>query len=238
MSEPLLCIENLNAYYGNVQVLWDIDMTINEGGIVSLVGANAGGKSTIVNCITGLHTDKTGSIIFKGKDISKCPANEIVELGITQVPEGRKLFPAMTVEENLEMGAYSKKAWNDRRETIEEVFSLFPRLRERRKQLANSLSGGEQQMCAIARGMVSKPTIMIIDEMSLGLMPQIVSELFQIIKKIASQGMTVILIEQDTKNSLKTSDYAYVLETGRLVMDGESETLLNDERLVKAYLGM
>lgn len=238
MSEELLRIENLNASYGTVQVLWDVSMSIKAGGITSLVGANASGKSTIVNCITGLHTDLLGSIKFKGNEIIKHSANEIVELGITQIPEGRKLFQAMSVEENLEMGAYTKKAWANKRKTIEYVYDLFPILKVRRKQTASSLSGGEQQMCAIARGLMSEPELIILDELSLGLAPKIVVNLFEILVEVSANGKTILLIEQDTKNSLAVSNYAYVLENGRVVMNGISKDLLNNEQLKKAYLGM
>ena len=234
----MLRIKNINVFYGDVQVLRDVSLEIKQGEIISLVGSNASGKSTTINTISGINPCRQGSIEFKGELISNKPTNKIVEMGLIQVPEGRKLFPEMTVLENLELGAYTPHARKDRKETMEMVFSILPKLKERETQLAGSLSGGEQQMCAIGRGLMAKPDLLMLDEPSLGLSPVMVQNVFKIILDIKKQGITVLLVEQNVKHSLKVSNRGYVLETGKLVMEGTGEELLNDEYLKKAYLGI
>lgn len=234
----MLRIKNIDVFYGDVQVLKDVSLEIKQGEIISLVGSNASGKSTTINAISGINPCRKGSIEFKGELISNKPPNKIVGMGLIQVPEGRKLFPEMTVLENLELGAYTPRARKDRKDTMEMVFSILPKLKERETQLAGSLSGGEQQMCAIGRGLMAKPDLLMLDEPSLGLSPVMVQNVFKIILDIKKQGITVLLVEQNVKHSLKVSDRGYVLETGKLVMEGTGEKLLNDEYLKKAYLGI
>lgn len=235
---PLLSLKNINVFYGDIQVLVDVSMTINQGEIVTLVGSNASGKSTTINTISGINKCRKGSIEYKGKVISNMAPNKIVELGIIQVPEGRKLFPQMTILENLELGAYTAKARKERKQTLDMVYTLLPKLKEREKQLAGSLSGGEQQMCAIARGLMAKPDLLMFDEPSLGLAPLMVQKVFEIIQDIKKQGITVLLVEQNVKQSLKIADRGHVLETGKIVIEGTGEELLNNEYLKKAYLGI
>lgn len=234
----MLRIKNIDVFYGDIQVLREVSLEIKQGEIISLVGSNASGKSTTINTISGINQCRQGSIEFKGELISNKPPNKIVDMGLIQVPEGRKLFPEMTVLENLELGAYTPRARKDRKETMEMVFGILPKLKERETQLAGSLSGGEQQMCAIGRGLMAKPDLLMLDEPSLGLSPVMVQNVFKIILDIKKQGITVLLVEQNVKHSLKVSDRGYVLETGKLVMEGTGEDLLNDEYLKKAYLGI
>ena len=234
----MLSIKNIDVFYGDVQVLRNVSLEIKQGEIISLVGSNAAGKSTTINAISGINACRQGSIEYKGQVISNKPPNKIVDMGLVQVPEGRKLFPEMTILENLELGAYTPHARKQRKETLEMVFSMLPKLKEREKQLAGSLSGGEQQMCAIGRGLMAKPELLMLDEPSLGLSPVMVQTVFQIVAEIKKQGITVLLVEQNVKHSLKVSDRGYVLETGKLVMEGTGDTLLSDEYLKKAYLGI
>lgn len=234
----MLKIEKLSVSYGEVRILWDVSMEIRQGQVVALVGANAAGKSTIINTISGLVKPTAGSISFQGREISVLPPYRIVELGICQVPEGRRLFPQMTVLENLELGAYTQRARKKLKESLEMVFSLLPDLKGKKGQLAGSLSGGQQQMCAIGRGLMACPDLLMLDELSLGLAPLVVKMLFELIVKIARQGMTILLVEQNVKHSLAIADTAYVLENGRIVMRGRAGDLARDPGLKKAYLGM
>jgi len=234
----LLEIKGLNAGYGDVQVLWDINLKVDEGQIVALVGANGAGKSSLLKVISGLLKPYTGQIIFRGEDITSRPSKEIVEGGIIQVPEGRRLFPRMTVEENLLLGAFRRRKPGNVRDHLEKVFSIFPRLEERKHQKAGSLSGGEQQMCAIARGLMGDPVLMLIDEMSLGLAPLIVDNLIDIVKEINQQGAGVLLVEQDVQLALDNSHYGYVLATGGIAMDGNSGELLANQEIKEIFLGL
>lgn len=234
----MLKVEKINLFYGEIQVLWDVSLEIKPGQITALVGANAAGKTSTIKAISGLEKISSGRITFDGKEIHKMDPHEIVEEGIIQVPEGRKLFNFMTVEENLELGAYSKRARQHFKKNLEYVYELFPVLAERKKQLAGSMSGGQQQMCAIARGLMANPRVLMIDELSLGLAPIMVQNLFKTLKEIVKRGITVLLVEQNVRQSLAISQEAYVLENGRITMSGKVETLVNDPHLRKAYLGM
>jgi branched-chain amino acid transport system ATP-binding protein len=234
----MLKIDKLNFSYGDMQVLWDIDLTVNEGEIVTVVGANGAGKSTTLKNISRLVKWESGTITFNGNDLAKHEPHEVVEMGIVQVPEGRKIFPEMTVVENLRMGSFIKSARPDRDANIDRVFHLFPRLKEREKQLGGTMSGGEQQMLAIARGLMANPKLILLDEPSLGLAPLLVKFIFDIIQEINKQGVTVLLVEQNVYQSLRIAHKAYVLETGRVVLSGKGEDLLNDDHVKKAFLGM
>jgi branched-chain amino acid transport system ATP-binding protein len=237
-KELLLEIKELSAGYGDIQVLWDINLNIDEGQVVALVGANGSGKSTLLRTISGLIKPYKGSITFQGEDITNRASKEIVAKGIIQVPEGRKLFPQMTVEENLMMGAFRRKKSKNPRPELKKIYSLFSRLEERSHQMAGSLSGGEQQMCAFARGLMGNPKLIFIDEMSLGLAPLIVDDLVDIVKEINKQGTSVLLVEQDVQLALDNSDYGYVISTGRVVMEGDSKTLLKNQEIKEIYLGL
>ncbi|HEX8961199.1 MAG TPA: ABC transporter ATP-binding protein [Geobacteraceae bacterium] len=234
----MLKIEKLNFSYGDLKVLWDIDLEVHEGEIVTVVGSNGAGKSTTLKNISRLVEPTSGSIAFAGRDVNRMEPHEVVEQGIVQVPEGRKIFPEMTVLENLRMGSYARSARKDREANIERVFTLFPRLKERQKQLGGTMSGGEQQMLAIARGLMANPKLLLLDEPSLGLSPLLVKNIFQIIAEINRLGVTILLVEQNVYQSLRIAHRAYVLETGRVVMTGTGENLLNDEHVKKAFLGM
>lgn len=234
----MLTIEKLNFSYGDLQVLWDIDLYINQGEIVTVVGANGAGKSTTLKNISRIVKPNSGNIKFNDLDICKLEPHEVVENGIVQVPEGRKIFPEMSVMENLRMGSYIKSCRKDRNTNIERVFSMFPRLKEREKQLGGTMSGGEQQMLAIARGLMSNPKLLLLDEPSLGLSPLFVKIIFEIIQEINKQGVTIMLVEQNVYQSLRIADRAYVLETGRVVLTGKGEELLGNEHVKKAFLGM
>ena len=234
----MLNIDKLNFSYGDMQVIWDVDLAVNAGEIVTVVGANGAGKSTTLRNISRLVKWQSGSISFNGTDLAKYEPHEVVEMGIVQVPEGRKIFPEMTVTENLRMGSFIKSARPTRDENIDKVFSLFPRLKEREKQLGGTMSGGEQQMLAIARGLMTNPKLILLDEPSLGLAPLMVKFIFDIIQEINRQGVTVMLVEQNVYQSLRIAHRAYVLETGRVVMTGSGEDLLNDDHVKKAFLGM
>lgn len=234
----MLKIEGLNVYYGNIHAIKDISIEVNEGEIVSLIGANGAGKTTTLQTISGLLKPRSGSIEFLGHDLLKTEAHKILQLGVAQVPEGRRVFSNLTVKENLQMGSYSI---NDTAEAIKadrkSVYDRFPRLRERKKQFAGTLSGGEQQMLAMGRALMSRPKILILDEPSMGLSPLLVKEIFEIIKAVNESGVTVLLVEQNAKRALSISDRAYVLETGRIVKEGKASELLEDEAIKKAYLG-
>jgi branched-chain amino acid transport system ATP-binding protein len=234
----LLEIKKLNVGYGDIQVLWDISLRVEEGQIVALVGANGAGKSTLLKTISGLLTPYSGSISFQGEDITRMPSKEIVAKGIIQVPEGRRLFPQMTVEENLMMGAFRRRSSKNIQLELEKVYKIFSRLEERRQQKTGSLSGGEQQMCAFARGLMGNPRLIIIDEMSLGLAPLIVDDLIDHVKAINEQGTSVLLVEQDVQLALDNSHYGYVLSTGRVEMEGNSQELLRNQEIKEIYLGL
>ncbi len=234
----LLKIENLNVFYGDMQALWDVGFEVDEGELVTLVGANGAGKTTTINAISGLLRQKTGHITFRDTPIHDLEPHEITALGIVQVPEGRKLWPNLTVLENLELGAFLKTNRREKNENLERVYDLFPRLKERENQLAGTLSGGEQQMVAIGRAMMSRPEILMLDEPSLGLAPILVKELFKIIRRINTQGVTVLLVEQNLRYALENSTRGYVLETGKVTLAGPSAELLENPHVKKAYLGI
>jgi len=234
----LLSIEKLEFAYGDLQVLWGIDILVNEGEIVTLVGANGAGKSTTLKNVSRLVQWNRGSIAFRGEDLSRLEPHEVVARGVIQVPEGRRIFPEMTVMENLRMGSFPKATRADRSRNIERAFTLFPRLKERETQLGGTLSGGEQQMLAIARGLMANPKLLLLDEPSLGLSPLLVKNIFGIITEINKQGVTILLVEQNVYQSLRIAHRAYVLETGRVVLSGTGEELLADEHVKKAFLGM
>ncbi len=234
----LLEVSHLDVAYGDVQVLWDISFSVEEGKVIAVVGANGAGKSTLLKTISGVKSPRRGEIRFQGERLDTRSPHDIVQLGIIQVPEGRKLFAEMTVEENLLMGAYHRRRESNIAPDLEHVYELFPRLQERRRQKAGSLSGGEQQMVAIGRGLMGRPALFLIDEMSLGLAPLIVDNLIEIVGAINRQGTTILLIEQDVQLALENSDYTYVLETGRLAKEGLSRDLLGDPEIKEIYLGM
>ena len=234
----MLEVCDLNTHYGKVQALWDISLEVNEGEIVALVGSNGAGKTTLVNTISGLLKPSSGSVSFLDKRINGLPAHVIVELGISYVPQGGKVFPEMTVCENMEMGAYPIRAWKQKDATFEQVYRIFPRLKEREKQLARTLSGGEHQMLAIGRALMSKPMLCIFDEPSYGLAPLLVKEMFQTIQNLKEQGITIFLIEQNVRRSLEIADRAYVLENGRVCLQGDCVELLQSDHVRKAYMGL
>ncbi|WP_042346977.1 ABC transporter ATP-binding protein [Bacillus massiliigorillae] len=234
----MLKLENVNLFYGEIQALWNLSLEVKEGQIVALLGANAAGKSSTINAISGLEKAQSGRITFFGKEIQKLDPHEIVEEGIIQVPEGRKLFNYMSIEENLELGAYSKRAKKDYKKNLRMVYDLFPILEERKKQFAGEMSGGQQQMCAIGRGLMANPKLLIIDELSLGLAPILVQKLLKALVEINKTGLTILLVEQNVQQSLAISKEAFVLENGRLALSGEASKLINEPHLKKAYLGM
>jgi branched-chain amino acid transport system ATP-binding protein len=235
---PLLALRGVDAHHGDLQALFGVSLEAHEGEIVAIVGANAAGKSTTLNVISGLVRATAGQVELAGTPIDRMPAHRIVERGVVQIPEGRQLFPYMTVAQNLEMGAYTPAARAQRPETLEEVFALLPVLRDRRDQLAVSLSGGEQQMCAIARGLMARPRVLMLDEPSLGLAPLFVQRSFEIVRRINERGVTVVIVEQNVHHVLSIASRAYVLESGRVVMSGPGPTLLRDEGLRRAYMGL
>lgn len=234
----MLEISGIDVAYGDVQVLWDVSLEVKKGEIVALIGANGAGKSTTLLTISSLIRPRKGSVTYEGKPLHTRPPHEIITLGISHVPEGRRLFPEMTVRENLLLGALTPEAKKTRAEMLDHAFTLFPRLKERAKQAAGTLSGGEQQMCAIARGLMSKPRLLMLDEPSLGLSPLLVAEIFRVIEDVHKQGVTVLVVEQNVFKSLGVADRAYVLENGRVVLTGTGKDLLNDEHVKKAYLGL
>ncbi len=234
----MLKIGNLNFSYGDLKVLWGVDIEVQEGEIVTVVGANGAGKSTLLKNISRLVKPGSGSITFNNVDITKCAAHEVVEQGVVQVPEGRKIFPQMTVMENRRMGSFIASARKKRDLNMDRVFTMFPRLKEREKQLGGTMSGGEQQMLAIARGLMADPKLLLLDEPSLGLSPLLVKSIFEIIAEIRKQGVTIMLVEQNVFQSLRIADRGYVLETGRVVLKDKGEALLNNEHVKKAYLGL
>jgi len=234
----MLELKNVNTFYGKAQALWDISLNIDEAEIVALVGANGAGKSTLLKTISGMVHPASGSVEFLGQRIDDLLPHSIMELGLSHVPEGRRLFTEMTVHENLELGAYPPSAWKLRKETAEQIYQTFPILKERAGQLARTLSGGEQQMLAMGRGLMSRPKLCMFDEPSYGLAPRVLVEVFQIIKSLREQGITILLVEQNVPRTLEIADRAYVLENGRLVLEGTCDKLLKDDYVRKAYLGL
>jgi branched-chain amino acid transport system ATP-binding protein len=234
----LLKVNNLNTFYSDAQVLFNVSLEINEGEIVSVVGANAAGKSTLLRSISGVVKKKNGSILFKGEELVTQPAYEIVGRGIVHIPEGRRVFPLLSVQENLEIGAYSQRFVGKMDERLEEVYSIFPVIAERKGQMAGSLSGGEQQMLAIARALMANPTLLTVDEPSLGLAPLMVEKTFKVLEKIKKEKVTILLVEQNVVKALNLSERAYALENGHIVLNGTGEELLKDEHLKRAYMGI
>lgn len=235
---PFLEVRDIDVYYGDVQVIFELSLEVEEGEVVSIIGGNGAGKSTLLKTISGLKSPAKGEIHFEGAPIQAAPPEEIVERGIIQVPEGRRLFTLMSVRDNLVVGAYNTRANRDADRTLEAVYALLPRLREREFQMAITLSGGEQQMLALGRGLMAKPKLLILDEPSLGLAPILIKGVFETVRKIADQGTTVLLVEQDVKHSLSLSDRGYVLEHGRIAMEGPAGELLDDPHVKTAYLGL
>ncbi len=233
----MLEIKDLCVNYGVIKALKGISFEVNEGEVIALIGANGAGKTTTLHTITGLLSAKSGSIVLEGKDITRTAAHKIVKMGIAHVPEGRRIFQNLTVLDNIRLGAFTRKDKDKIAEDIEMVYKLFPRLEERKTQIAGTLSGGEQQMLAMGRALMSKPRIVVMDEPSMGLSPILVSEIFDIIESIRKQGTTVLLVEQNAKKALSIADRAYVLETGKIVLSGKASDLINDESVKKAYLG-
>ncbi|MBO5683128.1 MAG: ABC transporter ATP-binding protein [Clostridia bacterium] len=237
MSDRLLEVKDLEVYYGMINALKGISFHVDRGEIVSLIGANGAGKTTTLHTITGLIRPKSGSVVYKGTELTHVPAHKIVSMGMVHVPEGRRIFQGLTVQENLMMGAYSQKDKAKIAENLELVFTQFPRLKERRRQLAGTLSGGEQQMLAMGRALLANPELIVLDEPSMGLSPLLVSEVFEIVKSFKEAGKTVLLVEQNAKKAMSISDRVYVLETGAITTSGAASELINDERIKKAYLG-
>jgi len=235
---PFLELKNIDVFYGDVQVVFGLSLKVEEGEVVSIIGSNGAGKSTLLKTISGLMAPARGEILFEGFPTHDQPPEKIVERGIVQVPEGRRLFTLMTVKDNLIVGAYNSRADRQKEKTLQEVLGLLPRLKERESQLAMTLSGGEQQMVAIGRGLMARPKLLMLDEPSLGLAPILIRNIFETVRKIADQGTTVLLVEQDVKNSLGLSDRGYVLEHGRIAMEGTAEELLQDPHIKTAYLGI
>ena len=233
----MLKVENLEVYYGVIQALKGISFEVNEGEVIALIGANGAGKTTILHTVTGLLGAKSGKITFEGQDLAKIPAHKIVSMGMAHVPEGRRIFAELTVFENLKMGAYTRNDKKEIDETIKRIYKRFPRLEERKNQIAGTLSGGEQQMLAMGRALMSQPRIILMDEPSMGLSPLFVSEIFDIIKEISESGTTVLLVEQNAKKALSIANRAYVLETGKIVLEGDAKKLMDDDSVKKAYLG-
>ncbi len=233
----LLEVKDLNVHYGMIHALKDVSFHVEKGEIVALIGANGAGKTTTLHTVTGLIEASAGSIIYKDQDVTKLPGHKLVPLGMAHVPEGRRVFADMTVLQNLKLGAYTRKDKAEIEESLENVYKRFPRLKERKNQVAGTLSGGEQQMLAMGRALMSKPEIILMDEPSMGLSPILVNEIFDIIKEVNKSGTTVLLVEQNARKALSIADRAYVLETGRVVLDGDAGELMNNEQIRKAYLG-
>ena len=233
----MLEIKDLSVYYGVIQALKGISFEVNEGEVIALIGANGAGKTTTLHTLTGILPARSGSIKFNGVELTKTPAHKIVKMGIAHVPEGRRIFQQLTVLDNLKLGAFTRKDKDGIAEDMEKVYKRFPRLEERKTQIAGTLSGGEQQMLAMGRALMSKPRIIVMDEPSMGLSPIFVSEIFDIIESIRKDGLTVLLVEQNAKKALAIADRAYVLETGRITISGKASDLINDENVKKAYLG-
>ena len=233
----MLEVKDLNVYYGMIQALKGISFEVNEGEVIALIGANGAGKTTTLHALTGLIPAKSGSITFDGQDLRKIPGHKIVSMGMAHVPEGRRVFAQLSVYENLKMGAYTRKDKDEINKTLEMVYKRFPRLEERKNQLAGTPSGGEQQMLAMGRALMSHPKIIVMDEPSMGLSPIYVNEIFNIIKDVSADGVTVLLVEQNAKKALSIANRAYVLETGKIILEGDAKVLMNDESVKKAYLG-
>ncbi len=233
----MLEINDLEVHYGMIKAIKGVSFDVNEGEVIALIGANGAGKTTILHTVTGLIEATNGSVIFNGVDITKVPAHKIVSMGMAHVPEGRRVFANLSVYQNLKMGAYTRKDKDEIEKNLEMVFTRFPRLKERQNQMAGTLSGGEQQMLAMGRALMSNPKIILMDEPSMGLSPIFVNEIFDIIRAVKADGTTVLLVEQNAKKALSIADRAYVLETGRIVLSGDAKDLLNNEDIKKAYLG-
>ena len=233
----MLEVKDLEVYYGMIQAIKGISFEVNKGEVIALIGANGAGKTTSLHTITGLLSPKKGSVMFEGKDITKIPAHKIVSMGMAHVPEGRRVFADLSVYENLKLGAYTRKDKENLNKDLESIYERFPRLAERKNQSAGTLSGGEQQMLAMGRALMSKPSIILMDEPSMGLSPILVNEIFDIIESISKSGTTVLLVEQNAKKALSIADRAYVLETGKIVTSGKASELLEDDSIKKAYLG-
>ena len=233
----MLEVKDLEVYYGVIQAIKGVSFQVNQGEVIALIGANGAGKTTILHTITGLLSPKRGSVMFEGKEITKVPAHKIVSMGMAHVPEGRRVFAELSVYENLKIGAYTRKDKKEIEESLANVYKRFPRLEERKNQMAGTLSGGEQQMLAMGRALMSKPKIILMDEPSMGLSPIMVNEIFDIIRAVSEGGTTVLLVEQNAKKALGIADRAYVLETGKIVLEGKAEELLENDSIKKAYLG-
>ena len=233
----MLEIKDLEVYYGVIQAIKGVSFEVNQGEVIALIGANGAGKTTILHTITGLIAPKSGTVTFEGTDITHMPAHKIVSMGMAHVPEGRRVFAELSVYENLKMGAYTRKDKNEIEESLKNVYKRFPRLEERKNQMAGTLSGGEQQMLAMGRALMSKPKIILMDEPSMGLSPIMVNEIFDIIRSVSESGTTVLLVEQNAKKALSIADRAYVLETGKIALEGKAKDLLEDDSIKKAYLG-
>ncbi len=233
----MLEVNGIEVYYGMIQALKGVTFQVDKGEIIALIGANGAGKTTTLHTITGLLTPKKGTVTFEGKDITHTPAHKIVSMGIAHVPEGRRVFADLSVYQNLRMGAYTRKDKNEIEQTLEIIYERFPRLKERKNQRAGTLSGGEQQMLAMGRALMSRPRLIVMDEPSMGLSPIFVNEIFDIIAEISRAGTTVLLVEQNAKKALNIANRAYVLETGKIVLSGDAKDLLNDDAIKKAYLG-
>lgn len=233
----MLKVDNINVFYGVIHAIKNVSLEVKEGEIVSLIGANGAGKTSTLQAISGMLKPKSGSVSFMGEDLNKVESYDILKIGMAHVPEGRRVFAGMSVKENLEMGAYTRKDQNEINDNLERVFMRFPRLLERKKQLAGTLSGGEQQMLAIGRAIMSNPKMLLLDEPSMGLSPLLVKEIFSIIKELNESGMTILLVEQNAKKALSISNRAYVLETGKIVLEGDAKELMENDAVKKAYLG-
>ena len=233
----MLEVKDLEVYYGVIQAIKGVSFQVNQGEVIALIGANGAGKTTILHTVTGLLSPKRGSVVFEGKEITKVPAHKIVSMGMAHVPEGRRVFAELSVYENLKMGAYTRKDKKEIEESLANVYKRFPRLEERKNQMAGTLSGGEQQMLAMGRALMSKPKIILMDEPSMGLSPIMVNEIFDIIRAVSESGTTVLLVEQNAKKALSIADRAYVLETGNIVLEGKAEDLMENDSIKKAYLG-
>ena len=233
----MLEVKDLEVYYGVIQAIKGVSFHVDQGEVIALIGANGAGKTTILHTVTGLLSPKKGHIMFEGKDITKVPAHKIVSMGMAHVPEGRRVFAELSAYENLKMGAYTRKDRSEIEESLKNVYKRFPRLEERKNQMAGTLSGGEQQMLAMGRALMSRPKIILMDEPSMGLSPILVNEIFDIIQAVSKSGTTVLLVEQNAKKALSIADRAYVLETGNIVLEGKAKDLLEDDSIKKAYLG-
>jgi branched-chain amino acid transport system ATP-binding protein len=234
----VLEVAGIDAFYGNAQALWDVSFRVAKGEIVTIIGANGAGKSTALKTVSGLLKPRKGQIVFEGADVTGLAPNDLVGRGIVLIPEARQLWPAMTVLENLEIGAFARSARRVRARTLESVFSMFPLLKERARQKAGTLSGGEQQMCAIGRGLMARPRLLLLDEPALGLAPRLVREVFATLKSIREQGVTIVLVEQNVRHALALADRAFVLETGRVTLSGQASDLAHDPRIRDGYLGL